>query len=143
MSQTARQWIARILVLAVFASNMYCALTFVLNPASFTGAYQITGPGAPSAIAGMGVVFAMWNATYPPVIALPDRFPVLFGVVIAQQVIGLAGESWIYSTLGPSQAILSASIMRFIVFDAIGLVLLAIACYLSFSRRGAWPTSSK
>ena len=126
-----RHWAARALVALVFASNMYCAVSFIADPGAYTSAYQLSGAGAQAAVAGIGVAFSMWNVTYLPLIVFPYKFPVLFGVVIAQQVVGLAGETWIHSQLGASAAIASASILRFIVFDAVGLVLLIMACILT------------
>ena len=79
----------------------------------------------------VGICFLMWNATYPPIIAKPDRFRILFGVVIAQQTIGLIGESLLLATLQPGLEVLAGSILRFVVFDAAGLVLLIIAFILT------------
>ena len=123
--------IARLLVAAVFASNLYCALAFVFDPASYVGAYQVEGASAHAMVQSIGIAFLMWNATYPLVIWRPDRYRALFGVVIAQQVIGLVGESALLSTLGPELATLGTSIVRFIAFDAAGLVLLILAFILS------------
>ena len=130
-SSTGKHIVARILILLVFASNMYCAISFFLEPATHVAAYQLSGEGAEAAIMGLGVAFAMWNATYLPILVFPYRFKVLFAVVIFQQIIGIAGETWIYQSLGLSQALLASSIMRFIIFDAVGLVLLVIAFVLS------------
>lgn len=132
-----RTWIARLLVAAVFAMNMLCALQFILQPQTYMHAYQLSGPGAPAAVAGMGITFAMWNATYPPVIARPHRYRVLFGVVLAQQVIGLVGESALLLTLPEGLDTLSTSIGRFVAFDAAGLALLAIAWILTRRSRHA------
>ena len=133
-SKFTKHVVTRLLLLLVFASNMYCALMFFLNPADYTAAYQLAGEGAEVAIAGMGVAFAMWNATYIPLIVFPYKFTILFWVVLAQQCIGLAGETYLYLGLGPAQAIVASSIMRFIIFDAVGLVLLIIALTLSMRR---------
>lgn len=127
----ARVWIARLLVAVVFAWNMQCALTFVLSPTSVMSAYQLYGTIGMAILQGMGVAFLMWNATYPAVIVAPQRFRSLFIVVIAQQAIGLIGETWIVLNLGTGAADLGMSITRFIAFDAAGLVLLAIAFVLS------------
>ena len=132
--KTLREWVARVLVGIVFAVNLSCAIPFFLTPGSFVDAYQLAGEGAAAAIAGMGVAFAMWNVTYLPVLFDPGRFRVVFGVVIAQQVVGLAGEIAIWRSLDAAQAVLAASIMRFVIFDAIGLVLLVIGFVLS--RKG-------
>lgn len=51
-------------------------------------------PGA-AAVQGLGIAFLMWNATYPAVIASPLRFRAVAVIVLVQQAIGLAGESWL------------------------------------------------
>ena len=135
----ARLWIARILVAVVFAMNVMCAVQFIVWPEAYTAAYQVQGPSAATMVQSIGICFLMWNATYPPVIARPARYRVLFGVVIAQQVIGLAGESLLYFSLGPDLAVLASSVLRFIAFDAAGLVALAIAFAIS---RGACEKGS-
>lgn len=119
------------LVALVFAINVQCALQFILWPEAYTAAYQVEGASAEVMVRTVGICFLMWNATYPPVILHPDRYRVLFGVVLAQQCIGLVGESLIRATLGPRLELLASSIMRFIIFDAAGLVLLLIAFFLS------------
>lgn len=129
-----RIWVARVFVALVFAINVQCALQFILWPGAYTGAYQVEGASAEVMVRTVGICFLMWNATYPPIIARPDRYRVLFGVVIAQQAIGLVGESLLLATLQPGLEILASSIMRFVIFDAAGLVLLAIAFALSKPR---------
>ena len=136
MDKTAkRDWIARVLVAIVFFINVQCALQFVIWPDAYVGAYQLEGASAEAIVRSFGICFLMWNATYPPVIARPTRYRVLFGVMIAQQVIGLVGESLLYTTLGPALPILASSVMRFIIFDGAGLVLLAIAFALTRPRQ--------
>lgn len=118
---------ARIAVALVFALNVQCALQFVLWPASFAGAYELSGVAGEAAVRGLGVAFLMWNATYPAVIASPRRFRSLYVVVIAQQTIGLIGESAILLNLPAGHEILAESIQRFIAFDATGLVIMVAA----------------
>ena len=129
-----RIWIARALIALVFAINVQCALQFILWPDAFTAAYQVEGASAEVVVRTVGICFLMWNATYPPVIVQPDRFRVLFGVVIAQQVIGLVGESLLLVGLQPGLEVLASSIIRFVVFDAAGLTLLTIAFLLSCKK---------
>ena len=126
-----RTWIARVLVALVFAINVQCALQFILWPEAYTAAYQVEGASAEVMVRTVGICFLMWNATYPPVIARPDRYRVLFGVVLAQQAIGLVGESLLLIGLQPGLEVLASSIARFVAFDAAGLVLLVIAFVLS------------
>ena len=130
-ARTGRVWAARILVLVVFAINVLCAVQFIISPEHYVAAYQVEGAASTAIVRSIGICFLMWNATYPPVIARPQKHRVLFGVVIAQQVIGLVGESMLLASLGPGLDVLASSIQRFIAFDAGGLVLLVIAFILA------------
>ena len=132
-------WIARVLVVAVFFVNVQCALQFVVWPEAYTAAYQLEGASAEAVVRSIGICFLMWNATYPVVIARPDRYRMLFGVMIAQQVIGLVGESLLLASLGDGLTVLAGSIVRFIVFDAAGFVALAVGFWIS--RLGKQPAS--
>ena len=129
-----RVWVARALVALVFAINVQCAVQFIVWPGAFTAAYQLEGASAEAIVRSIGICFLMWNATYPPVIVQPGRYRVLFGVVLAQQAIGLVGESLLLASLDPGLPVLASSIERFIAFDAAGLVALAFAFLLSRSR---------
>ena len=111
----------------MFALNVQCALQFVLWPEAFAGAYELSGVAGEAAVRGLGVAFLMWNATYPAVIASPRRFRALYVVVLVQQAIGLVGETAILLGLPGGHEVLAASILRFIAFDAVGLVLMAAA----------------
>lgn len=128
---TWRVWTARMLVFAVFACNMECIFQFIAHPGSAVGAYQLSGAGAEPVARSIGIAFLLWNCTYPPVIAKPDRFRSLFAVVLVQQAVGLVMESWLLTTLGPDQQVLAGSIVRFICFDAPGLVLMAVGFFLT------------
>lgn len=129
--QRTRLWLARLLVAVVFVWNLQCALIFVFDPVSAMGAYQLSGAVGSATLQGVGVAFLMWNATYPAVIVSPNRFRSLFVVVLIQQVIGLVGETWIITHLGPGTEVLVGSILRFIIFDGVGLILLVIAFALT------------
>ena len=137
MASGARVWVTRVLVALVFFINVQCALQFIIWPDAYTGAYQLEGASAEAIVRSFGICFLMWNATYPPVIARPEKHRALFGVMIAQQVIGLVGESALYTTLGPALPILASSVMRFIIFDGAGLVLLVVAFALTHAKQQA------
>lgn len=117
----------RVAFALVFAINVQCAVSFVLWPDAYAPAYELSGAAGVAAVQGIGVAFLMWNATYPAVIVSPRRFRPLAFVVLIQQLIGLVGESWIRLSLPAGHAALTASIERFILFDAAGLVLMAAA----------------
>lgn len=58
---------------------------------------------------------------------IEEAYEAVDAIVLVQQAIGLAGESWLRFGLPAGHAALSASIERFILFDAAGLVLMAAA----------------
>lgn len=125
--QKRRTWLVRAAFALVFIWNIQCAVSFVLFPQSFAAAYELSGESGQAAIRGLGIAFLMWNATYPPVIWNPHGNRTLALVVLAQQTIGLAGESCLLFTLPAGHAVLAASIARFIAFDAAGLILMLVA----------------
>ncbi len=123
----AALWAVRVAFLVVFLINIQCAFSFILAPESFLGAYQLQGVAGTVAIQGIGVAFLMWNCTYPAFIAAPTRFPALGWVILAQQVVGLLGESLIRASLPAlDYELLAASIERLILFDGAGLILMGI-----------------
>lgn len=128
-------WIARAAVAAVFAINVDCAFAFIAHPAAYASGFELTGVPGEAAVRGLGIAFLMWNATYPLVIWQPRRHRTLFGVVLAQQAIGLAGEAWLLSALPAGHDALASSITRFIVFDAAGLAGMG-AAYLLLRASG-------
>ena len=131
-------WAVRIVFAAVFAVNVDCALSFIANPGAYAGGYELAGVAGEAAVRGLGVAFLMWNVTYPAFIAAPQRWPVLGWVILAQQVVGLVGESLILVGLPVGHEVLAAGIRLFIVFDAAGLVLMtaAFAWWMAVRRRG-------
>ncbi|MGI6590156.1 MAG: hypothetical protein ACOX1O_00865 [Eggerthellaceae bacterium] len=123
-------WIARIALIVVFVVNVQCALGFVFNPEGFVGAYELSGDVGAAAIQGLGIAFLMWNATYPLPIVNPSKHRALFGVVLAQQVIGIAGELFVLSQLPAGHAVLEQSIHRFCDFDLFGLAIMGASFVL-------------
>lgn len=121
----ALTWCVRGAFAAVLAVNVACALQFAFAPASSMGAYGLSGTAGEAACRGMGVAFLMWNCTYPLVIWRPARHRALAGVVLAQQVVGLAGETAILAGLPADHAALAGGIMRFVAFDGFGLAVMA------------------
>lgn len=129
-SQRTATWIARIGVAVVFVVNVQCAVGFIVAPEQFAAAYEQNGAAGNAAMQGLGVAFLMWNATYPLVIVNPWRHRTLFAVVLAQQAIGLVGESAIMASLPAGHTALVDSIGRFIAFDAFGLIIMGLAFLL-------------
>lgn len=120
----AAAWVVRACFAFVFVVNVQCALGFALAPEAYMGAYELSGVPGRVGIQGIGIAFLMWNCTYPLVIWRPERHRTLAGVVLAQQVVGLIGETLIRATLPFGHDLLASSIDLFIAFDALGLALM-------------------
>ena len=131
-------WAVRIVFAAVFAVNVDCALSFIVDPGAYAGSYELAGVAGEAAVRGLGVAFLMWNVTYPGFIAKPQKWPVLGWIILAQQLVGLVGESLILAGLPAGHEVLCAGIRLFIIFDAAGLVLMAaaFAWWMAVRRRG-------
>jgi hypothetical protein len=130
MNSDARRWLARLLIGIVFAWNVQAALAFLLWPASFAWAYELSGVPGEAAIRGVGVLFLMWNVPYLPALWHPVRYRLALILAMAMQFVGLVGESLILISLPSGHITLGTSVLRFILFDAAGLVLLVIAFFL-------------
>jgi hypothetical protein len=125
-----RVWAARILIAVVVAWNLQCALVFLISPQAFAPGFELTGiPGA-VAIRGTAILFVMWNIPYLVALWHPRRNRVSLWEALAMQAVGLAGEGFIFATLAPGHATLSNSILRFISFDAAGVVALVVATWM-------------
>ena len=131
-TQKRRQWVVRIAFFVVFSWNVICALQFIFVPEVFVSSYQLSGTEGAVALRGLGVAFLMWNATYPAFIWCPSRFSALGVVIIIQQIIGLIGETIILLSLPGGYTLLADSILRFIIFDGAGLVLMLVSSIAFF-----------
>ena len=134
--EPGRVWAARVAVGLVLISNLSAAIPYVLHPDRYVAAFELTGAAGAAMVRAIGILFLMWCAAYVPVVAHPDRHAGLFGVILAQQLIGLVGESWILASLSAGHAALSSTALRFIVFDGAGLALLLLAFVLAWRRPG-------
>ena len=122
-----RSWTSRLLILLVAAWNIQAGIVFLVSPQAFVGAYELSGAAGEAAVRGVGVLFLMWNVPYLFAAFDPIRYRLGLVFAVWMQLTGLLGESTILSTLTMEHAVLRASILRFIAFDAAGLVLLVIA----------------
>jgi hypothetical protein len=123
-------WFARLSVGFVFAVNLNCARAFILQPEKYAPGFEISGLPGKAAVQGFGILFLMWNATYPLVILQPNKNRSLYWVILIQQAIGVIGETWLWLQLPTGHAALAATGLRFILFDGFGLVLMGAALAL-------------
>ena len=136
-----RLWIARLLIGLVTAWNLQAAFVFIFFPSRFVNAYELSGTAGEAAIRGFGVLFLMWNVPYLFALKDPIRYQLALTFALLMQSIGLIGESYILSTLTVEHLLLRSSILRFIIFDGIGLLMLAIA-YLVVRNKNFLAISS-
>ena len=119
-----RLWAARLLIAVVVGWNLECALVFCLNPGVFAPGFELTGiPGA-AAVRGFAVLFVMWNIPYLVALWHPRRHRLSLWEALVMQTAGVIGESLILFSLPSGHVLLHASLLRFITFDAAGMVAL-------------------
>ncbi|MCK4473077.1 MAG: hypothetical protein KAW49_14950 [Anaerolineae bacterium] len=126
----ATLWLARLALAVVFFFNVSCALAFIARPEAYASGFEVSGVAGEALVRGMGVLFLMWNVTYPLTIWHPWRYRWLFLIVIVQQAIGLAGETWMLLTLPPGHTALTATGYRFVAFDGGGFVVMLVTSAL-------------
>jgi hypothetical protein len=126
-----RFWSARLLIAVVVAWNLECALVFFLTPGTFAPAFELTGLPGQAAIRGFAVLFVMWNIPYLVALWNPRRHRLSLWEALAMQTVGVIGESLILASIPPVHSTLHASLLRFIIFDAAGVMLLIGAVFLS------------
>jgi hypothetical protein len=132
-------WLTRLALIVVFFFNVSCALAFVVRPAAYAPGFEVSGVVGEVVVRGIGILFLMWNVTYPLTIWDPWRYRWLFLIVIIQQAIGLTGETWMLLTLPPGHMSLATTGWRFVAFDGGGLVAMLVTYALMQLTRGLGP----
>jgi hypothetical protein len=126
-----RLWLARLLIAVVVAWNLECALVFLLNPGAYAPGFELSGIPGEAAIRGFAILFVMWNIPYLVALWQPGRNRASLWEALAMQGFGVIGESLILFSIPPGYPFLHTSILRFIIFDAAGVVLLIGAVELT------------
>ena len=124
-------WFARLFVLAVIGANLQSAFVLILKPQTYAPSFELTGAPGVALIRGLGFLFVMWNVPYVIAAWNPNRHRLAIYESLAMQTIGLAGEIWIHYGLPIVHTTARASILRFIIFDALGLIALVVAAWIS------------
>jgi hypothetical protein len=126
-----RLWVTRLLIAVVVAWNLQCALVFLLNPGVFAPGFGLSGIPGDAAVRGFAVLFVMWNIPYLVALWQPRRNKVSLWEAMAMQFVGVIGESLILLSIPAGYPILHASLVRFIAFDAAGVLALVGAVLLA------------
>ncbi len=133
---TASLWLARALIGTVLLWNVQCALAFLIQPGAYVAAFELHGVAGEAMLRGVGLLFLMWNVPYAVACWQPRRHGLSLWEAIAMQAIGLGGEMALRWGLPAGHEILSASLGRFVLFDAAGLGLLLLAALVVGKREG-------
>ena len=122
--------LARAAIGLVILWNLQAAFGFLFWPAHYIDSFELQGIAGVSALRGIGLLFLMWNVPYVVALWHPMRNRVSLYEALGMQTIGLIGEGLIFLTLPAVLGTLRASILRFILFDALGLILLVFAAWV-------------
>lgn len=131
----ARLLLPRVLIFLVLAMNLQCALTYIFNPLPYVAPFELSGEPGRAAVIGIGILFVMWQVPYVFALIHPLRNRRSLVEAVLMQTIGLIGETLLLRTIPSAHVTLRASILRFIVFDAGGLLLLIVAATYAFGLK--------
>lgn len=108
-----------------------CAIDFMARPKLYMDGYELSGEVGRTVVVGYGILFLMWQVPYFFAVFDPVKQKISLISAVLMQTIGLVGESLLYRTIPLEHKVLRGSVMRFIIFDGAGLVLLLAALGLS------------
>jgi hypothetical protein len=132
-NKNRKLWLGRVLIAVVLFLNLHAAVLFLIHPADYASGFELSGVPGSSMVQGMGLLFIMWNIPYLVALLHPVRHRLSLIEALIMQSIGVIGESSLKYLLPAGHLILSASVNRFILFDAADLVLLLLAWMLTRS----------
>ncbi len=119
-----RLWLARALIGLVLFINVECAVLFLWKPEAYAPSFGLADPSGIAWIRGLGLLFLMWNVPYAAAMLNPRKHRTSLYEAIAMQAIGVAGETFILTTLPITQSLAHVALERFIAFDGGGLLAL-------------------
>lgn len=137
MNDKLRLWLARGLIGIVVFFNLDAAFSYLFQPALFAPGFELAGVPGQAMIQGLGLLFVMWNVPYVVAILHPLKHRVSLIEAVVMQAIGVVGESLLLLALESGHPQITASTVRFIIFDGSGLLLLLVALWLCRPLRRA------
>jgi len=123
--------IPRILISIVTFFNLQCAIAFLVSPARYAPAFEVSGVPGASLVSALGILFLMWSVPYIFALYHPFKHRTSLIQAVIMQTIGLMGESILYLNTPAFHTLLRQTALRFIVFDGGGLILLFTAFLLT------------
>jgi hypothetical protein len=125
--------VASILISTVFIINIQAGIDFYLKPEKYTAAYELSGIPGEISVAGVGLLFIMWNVPYAFALWNPVKNTISLLQAIIMQAFGVIGETTLLYRFSDLEfPHLASSIKRFIFFDGAGLILLLLAAFLMY-----------
>jgi hypothetical protein len=128
----ARLLLPRLLIFLVLVMNLQCAITYIFNPLPYVAPFELSGEPGRVAVIGIGILFVMWQVPYVFALVHPLRNHRSLLEAVLMQAIGLVGETLLLRSIPMAHTVLRASILRFVIFDAGGLLLLIVATATTF-----------
>ncbi|MEJ5313993.1 MAG: hypothetical protein WHS45_06390 [Anaerolinea sp.] len=122
---------ARFLISVVFLWNVQAAVLFLIFPQDYLSSFMLTGEVGEKVIQSLGILFIMWNVPYFLAMLKPEKERMLLFACVLMQAIGVIGETTLFLDLSPQMQAVKQTVLRFILFDSAGLLLLMIAWWLS------------
>ncbi|MGB4594606.1 MAG: hypothetical protein WBI14_01705 [Anaerolineaceae bacterium] len=135
--------LSQFLIALVLVSNLIAAISFVFDPQAYVGGFELARIPGEAAVVGIGILFLMWQVPYAFAVTDPVRWFLSLIEAIIMQIIGLVGESLLFTKIDPAFLTLRSSIARFILFDGLGLALLMIAWAIATKVRENQSTGGK
>lgn len=112
--------------------NIQAGFDFYFHPQKYSYAYELIGTPGNIAISGFGLLFLMWNIPYAFALWNPIKNWISLIQAVLMQLIGCVGEIALIFQIPENQyLLLRSSMLRFILFDSVGLLLLLIAFFLT------------
>jgi hypothetical protein len=125
-----KSWLIRALIAPVIFFNLQCSFEFLVHAERYAPSFDLKEPTGVYMIQGLGLLFLMWNIPYLVALIDPIRHATSLTEAVIMQAIGVAGETLLILNAAPAYVTLHASVMRFILFDGVGLLLLLAAYFI-------------
>jgi hypothetical protein len=121
------KWLSRVFIGIVFILNLQCAFTFLIDPITYVTSFELSGDAGKSFIQALGILFLMWNVPYFLALLDPHTYRISLLEAAVMQGIGFIGETLLFVNLPITHLVLRSSVLRFMIFDGSGFILLLIA----------------
>jgi hypothetical protein len=123
-------WIIRALIAPVVFFNLQCSFEFLVHANRYAPSFDLNEPTGSFMIQGLGLLFLMWNIPYLVALIDPLRHATSLTEAVTMQTIGVVGETLLLLNVPQDYQNLHSSVIRFILFDGGGLILILMAWFI-------------